>query len=143
MFENLLKYVPVPKREDVKVTEADIKEFLNSVLFEVPYRKQYQIGKFKVSFVTPKLNVFDKEVSLDDLFIACLDSVVTEKGTHNLGAEGRPKEEKAKIIANWLFANESPLGYLIIQKFIDFLYRFQALLQHVMSPHFFETDSTK
>jgi len=143
MFENLLKYVPVPKREDIKVTEADIKEFLNSVLFEVPYRKQYQIGKFKVSFVTPKLNVFDKEVSLDDLFIACLDSVVTEKGTHNFGAEGRPKEEKAKIIANWLFANESPLGYLIIQKFIDFLYRFQALLQHVMSPHFFETDSTK
>jgi len=143
MLENLLKYVPVPKREDIKITDKDVKEFLDCVLSEVPYRKEYRVGKIVISFVSPKINVFEKEVNLDELFVACIDKIVTDKGIHEFGATNRPSEERARIVETILFSNNSPLGYIAVQKFIEFLYQFQALLQELLSPRFFGTDSTK
>jgi len=143
MIENLLRFVPVPKREDVEVSQDDMKEFLNSLLSGVPYRKEYKVDKILISFVAPNINVFDENnLDITTLFVASLDQITVGNQKLIPSLLNKPLNERKSIVHNVLFENPSPLSYIVIQKFFSFFYLFQKLLQAALASDFFGTGST-
>jgi len=142
MIENLLRFVPIVSRDDVTVQQADSQEFLNAILSGNPFRKEYQIDKVVIGFVSPPFDIFNKELTIDDLFVGCLDFIVVGSQKILPPQSQRPLEERMKTIKTVLFQQPSPLAYVVVQKFVEFFYLFQKLLYGVLDPHFFVTGST-